>query len=178
MLTPSCPECVGIEQVGDGAGMQRPVQRIAGKAATGSEQDLPFVLDDDAVAPVFDERVQDQQAAHPHDDDDDDAAQMQALRPRYGHRSPASALAGRAATCTDSSTAVLKCCASVCMSSVLSYVRHVPAVPLLLCHAVLCHAVPCSSVYAAMLCLLGWSCAAVIQSTVRLASPCRVKTIL
>ncbi|KAL3148333.1 hypothetical protein ABBQ38_013792 [Trebouxia sp. C0009 RCD-2024] len=95
--TPLAPSVPGEVPVSDthASGMQRPVQRIAGKAATGSEQDLPFVLDDDAVAPVFDERVQDQQAAHPHDDDDDDAAQMQALRPRYGHRSPASALAGR-----------------------------------------------------------------------------------
>ena len=89
---------VGVEWVGVGSGMQRPVQRIAGKAATGPEQDLPFVLDDDAVAPAFDERVQEQQAAYPHDDDED-AAQLRALRPRYGHRSPASALAGGAATC-------------------------------------------------------------------------------
>lgn len=72
--------------------MHRPVQRIAGKAATGPEQDLPFVLDDDAVAPAFDEHVQEQQVADPHDSIG--AAQVQALRPRYGHRSPASALAG------------------------------------------------------------------------------------
>ena len=95
----SIVERVGDEWVGVGSGMQRPVQRIAGKAATGPEQDLPFVLDDDAVAPAFDERVQEQQAAYPHDDVDDDAAQLQALRPRYGHRSPASALAGGAETC-------------------------------------------------------------------------------
>ena len=70
--------------------MQRPVQRLAGQAATGPEQDLPFVLDDDAVAQAYEERLLEQQAADP----PDAAAQMQALRPRYGHRSPASALAG------------------------------------------------------------------------------------
>lgn len=72
--------------------MPKPVQRLAGQAATGPEQDLPFVLDDDAVAQVYEEVLQEQQqqAADPQDA----AAQVQALRPRYGHRSPASALAG------------------------------------------------------------------------------------
>lgn len=74
------------------AGMPKPVQRLAGQAATGPEQDLPFVLDDDAVAQVYEERLQEQQqqAADPQDA----AAQAQVFRPRYGHRSPASALAG------------------------------------------------------------------------------------
>ena len=71
--------------------MAKPVQRLAGQAATGPEQDLPFVLDDDAVAQAYEERLQEQQQAA---DPQDAAAQMQALRPRYGHRSPASALAG------------------------------------------------------------------------------------
>ena len=73
------------------SGGPKPVQRLAGQAATGPEQDLPFVLDDDAVAQAYEERLQEQQQAA---DPQDPAAQMQALRPRYGHRSPASALAG------------------------------------------------------------------------------------
>ena len=75
------------------AGMPKPVQRLAGQAATGPEQDLPFVLDDDAVAPVYDRRLQEQQQAA---NSQDAAAQMHSLRPHgcYGHRSPASALAG------------------------------------------------------------------------------------
>ena len=73
------------------SGVSKPVQRLAGQAATGPEQDLPFVLDDDAVAQAYAEHLQEQQQAA---DPQDAAAQMQALRPRYGHRSPASALAG------------------------------------------------------------------------------------
>ncbi|DBA73921.1 TPA: hypothetical protein ACH3X2_009570 [Trebouxia sp. C0005] len=74
------------------SGFSRPVQRIAGQAANGPEESLPFVLDDDAVAPAFQQPLPEQQPSH--------AAAFAAPeahthRPRYGHRSPASALAGR-----------------------------------------------------------------------------------
>ena len=80
-------------------GVQRPVQRIAGQAATGPEEDLPFVLDDDAVAQAYEERLQEQHAADLASGPNADAAEVQALRPRYGHRSPASALAGERMPC-------------------------------------------------------------------------------
>jgi len=67
------------------------VQRIAGQAANGPEDSLPFVLDDDAVAPAFQQPLPEQQPSH-------SAAfgvpEVHTNRPRYGHRSPASALAG------------------------------------------------------------------------------------
>ena len=66
------------------------MQRIAGQAANGPEDSLPFVLDDDAVAPAFQQPLQGQA----HENDLEAAETMQSNRPRYGHRSPASALAG------------------------------------------------------------------------------------
>ena len=66
------------------------MQRIAGQAANGPEDSLPFVLDDDAVAPAFQQPLQEGQQP----DADFSAPEMAANRPRYGHRSPASALAG------------------------------------------------------------------------------------
>ena len=74
--------------------MQRPVQRIAGQPATAPEEDLPFVLDDDAVAPAYEERLLEQDAADLATSPHGGAAQQQAARPCYGHKSPASAQAG------------------------------------------------------------------------------------
>ena len=106
--------------------MQKPVQRIAGQAATGPEEDLPFVLDDDAVAQAYEERLQEQQAADLASGHQADAAEMQALRPRYGHRSPASALAGWC----------MPCCAVLCCVVLLLQA-------LLCCVAASCFAVLC-----------------------------------
>ncbi len=74
------------------AGLSRPVQRIAGQAANGPEDSLPFVLDDDAVAPAFQQPLPEQQ--QPSHGAAFDAPEVHTNRPRYGHRSPASALAG------------------------------------------------------------------------------------
>lgn len=87
-VSQSCPSCISSWCT---AGFSRPVQRIAGQAANGPEESLPFVLDDDAVAPAFQQPLPEQQPSH--------AAAFAAPeahthRPRYGHRSPASALAG------------------------------------------------------------------------------------
>ena len=68
----------------------RPVQRIAGQAANGPEDSLPFVLDDDAVAPAFQQPLQDQHLSS----EVEQPQPVQSNRPRYGHKSPASALAG------------------------------------------------------------------------------------
>ncbi|DBB04526.1 TPA: hypothetical protein ACH3X1_012614 [Trebouxia sp. C0004] len=73
------------------SGLSRPVQRIAGQAANGPEDSLPFVLDDDAVAPAFRQPLPEQ----PSHSAAFGAPEMHTHRPRYGHRSPASALAGR-----------------------------------------------------------------------------------
>ncbi|KAL0054002.1 hypothetical protein WJX82_002157 [Trebouxia sp. C0006] len=75
------------------SGLSRPVQRIAGQAANGPEDSLPFVLDDDAVAPAFQQPLPEQQ--QPSHDAAFGAPETHTNRPRYGHRSPASALAGR-----------------------------------------------------------------------------------
>lgn len=74
------------------SGLSRPVQRIAGQAANGPEDSLPFVLDDDAVAPAFQQPLPEQQ---PSQGAAFLAPEGPTNRPRYGHRSPASALAGR-----------------------------------------------------------------------------------
>ena len=74
------------------AGLSRPVQRIAGQAANGPEDSLPFVLDDDAVAPAFQQPLPEQQ--QPSHGAAFGAPETHTNRPRYGHRSPASALAG------------------------------------------------------------------------------------
>ena len=79
------------------AGGQRPVQHIAGQPATAPEEDLPFVLDDDAVAPAYEERLLEQDAADLASSQHGGAGQGQAVRPCYGHRSPATAQAGNTA---------------------------------------------------------------------------------
>ena len=73
------------------AGLSRPVQRIAGQAANGPEDSLPFVLDDDAVAPAFQQPLPEQPPSHIAGFG---APEVHTNRPRYGHKSPASALAG------------------------------------------------------------------------------------
>lgn len=74
------------------SGLSRPVQRIAGQAANGPEDSLPFVLDDDAVAPAFQQPLPEQPPSH---SAGFGAPEVHTNRPRYGHKSPASALAGR-----------------------------------------------------------------------------------
>ncbi len=65
------------------AGENKPVQRLAGQAANGPDDSLPFVLDDNAVAPAFQQAHQ-QQGPLP----------GQKLRQPYSH-TPASAAAGK-----------------------------------------------------------------------------------
>ena len=71
-------------------GESKPVQRLAGQAANGPDDSLPFVLDDDAVAPIFQQPLQ--QLPIPPEQRADVAPILQ--RPSYGHRTPASAAAG------------------------------------------------------------------------------------
>ncbi len=88
------------------AGLSRPVQRIAGQAANGPEDSLPFVLDDDAVAPAFQQPLPEQQPSH---GAAFAAPEMHTNRPRYGHRSPASALAGSCLSCLNAYLLVRSC---------------------------------------------------------------------
>ena len=93
MPTINCPlKNMHTNHGGCGVGLVRPVQRIAGQAANGPEDSLPFVLDDDAVAPAFQQPLPGQQPGN----DMGAVDPMPSNRPRYGHRSPASALAGAA----------------------------------------------------------------------------------
>ena len=70
------------------------MQRLAGQAANSPDDSLPFVLDDDAVAPAYEQALQQQQV-------EGEALPQQRAgpilhRPSFGHRNPASAAAGLA----------------------------------------------------------------------------------
>lgn len=103
----------------------RPVQRLAGQAANGPDDSLPFVLDDDAVALAFQQPLQ-QQAAVPEEMLQASPAALALHRPSYGHKSPANAAAGSQLYKCDMPVlcpAVLSCgllCCAVLSCAVLS----------------------------------------------------------